>query len=143
MYSVTDRHSFEHLNEIRNSILSSHNATSFPMILVGNKTDLHEQREISTQQGKAFFLSFLLQSSHDKINPSSLALALTPKSHYIYLFYNKFLLGGGAGQELAAKWAIPFFEISAKADASTVDLLFVQLIKEIQGYADNDEDWQW
>ncbi|XP_014213190.1 ras-like protein rasG isoform X2 [Copidosoma floridanum] len=53
-YSVTDRHSFQEVLEYRNCILRFRANDGFapPMVLVGNKCDLQNRREVSTEEGK-------------------------------------------------------------------------------------------
>lgn len=51
VYSVTSRKSFEVVQDIRDRLLDLTGSTSLPILLVGNKTDLHMQREISSEEG--------------------------------------------------------------------------------------------
>src|SRR5690606_32768160 len=51
VYSIINRRSFEELGEFREAILRVKDADSFPMIIVGNKNDLEEQRKVSTTEG--------------------------------------------------------------------------------------------
>ena len=44
VYSITSRQSFELAKLIRDKILNFTGAEAVPMVLVGNKTDLHMQR---------------------------------------------------------------------------------------------------
>lgn len=55
VYSVTQKRSFEALNKLREKIIRVKQATnenSIPIILVGNKIDLSDEREVSTEMGK-------------------------------------------------------------------------------------------
>ncbi|ODV91977.1 hypothetical protein CANCADRAFT_30256 [Tortispora caseinolytica NRRL Y-17796] len=53
VYSVASRTSFETIKVIRDKILNSTGADNIPMVIVGNKIDLHLQRQVSTEEGKA------------------------------------------------------------------------------------------
>ncbi|KAK6541712.1 GTP-binding protein [Orbilia ellipsospora] len=51
-YSVTSRQSFEMVQIIRDKILNHLGADWVPCVLVGNKSDLHIQRQVSPEEGK-------------------------------------------------------------------------------------------
>ncbi|KAL6067412.1 Actin-1 [Balamuthia mandrillaris] len=51
VYSITNRSSFEHIMNYRNEILQVKKKDMVPMVLVGNKTDLEEEREVATSEG--------------------------------------------------------------------------------------------
>lgn len=52
VYSVTSMKSFDTVKVIRDKLLDQSGTTNIPLVLVGNKTDLHMQRVISTEMGK-------------------------------------------------------------------------------------------
>ncbi|KAK6349761.1 GTP-binding protein [Orbilia brochopaga] len=52
-YSVTSSQSFEMVKIIRDKILNHLGADWVPCVLVGNKSDLHIQRQVSPEEGKA------------------------------------------------------------------------------------------
>lgn len=52
VYAVTSAKSFEIVQIIYEKLLDSTGKSNIPLVLVGNKTDLHMERNISTQQGK-------------------------------------------------------------------------------------------
>ncbi|XP_072029383.1 GTP-binding protein Rheb-like [Amphiura filiformis] len=52
VYSVTSEKSFEVVQIIHEKLLDMTGKISVPMVLVGNKTDLHMERVISFEQGK-------------------------------------------------------------------------------------------
>lgn len=58
VYSIANRRSFEELGEFRDAILRVKDAEKFPMIIVGNKSDLEASREISTIEGQELAKSF-------------------------------------------------------------------------------------
>eukprot|EP00794_Sanderia_malayensis_P002986 gene2986-3443_t len=53
VYSVTSQKSYEVVQDIREKLLDLTGSTLLPIILVGNKTDLHMERTISLEQGKS------------------------------------------------------------------------------------------
>ncbi|CAG8518478.1 2641_t:CDS:2, partial [Acaulospora colombiana] len=52
VYSVTSRQSFEMIKIIRDKILAYMGTDWVPIVLVGNKTDLHLQRQLTSEEGK-------------------------------------------------------------------------------------------
>jgi len=51
VYSITSMDSFEELSTFRNQILRTKDADKVPMILVGNKSDLEQYRQVPTSVG--------------------------------------------------------------------------------------------
>lgn len=51
-YSVTDRHSFQEALEYKKLIQKVRASEDTPLVLVGNKFDLHMQRKVTTEEGK-------------------------------------------------------------------------------------------
>lgn len=52
-YSVTNRSTFDMINVIYDKILNYSGADSVPAVVVGNKSDLQLQRQVSEEEGKA------------------------------------------------------------------------------------------
>ncbi|CAG8553076.1 6150_t:CDS:2 [Paraglomus brasilianum] len=52
VYSITSRQSLELAKLIREKILNFKGTDSVPMVLVGNKTDLHMQRQLTPEDGR-------------------------------------------------------------------------------------------
>eukprot|EP00037_Helgoeca_nana_P032429 m.413836 g.413836 ORF g.413836 m.413836 type:complete len:197 (-) comp29181_c0_seq1:230-820(-) len=52
VYSLIDRNSFDEIQGFHQQILRVKDADTFPMILVGNKEDLGDQREITAEERK-------------------------------------------------------------------------------------------
>ncbi|KAF0427354.1 ras-2 [Gigaspora rosea] len=52
VYSITSRQSFEMIKIIRDKILNYTGRESVPIVLVGNKTDLHLQRQLTPEEGR-------------------------------------------------------------------------------------------
>jgi len=53
VYSVTSKASFEMVKVVNDKILNALGTDAIPRVLVGNKTDLIYERQISTEEGKA------------------------------------------------------------------------------------------
>jgi GTPase KRas protein len=54
LYSTTSKSSFDRLGEIYNRIQRTKNDGKFPIVVVGNKSDLADQRQVSEREGLAF-----------------------------------------------------------------------------------------
>ncbi|KAJ3449757.1 ras gtpase-related [Anaeramoeba flamelloides] len=52
IYSIDSRSSFEHIQKLRDEILQVKDSESEPIIIVGNKCDLIEERHVATQEGQ-------------------------------------------------------------------------------------------
>lgn len=57
-YSVTDRHSFQEALEYKKLIQKVRASEDTPLVLVGNKFDLHMQRKVTTDEGKSLARQF-------------------------------------------------------------------------------------
>ncbi|XP_023027691.1 GTP-binding protein Rit1 [Leptinotarsa decemlineata] len=57
-YSVTDRHSFQEALEYKKLIQKVRATEDTPLVLVGNKFDLHLQRKVTTEEGKSLARQF-------------------------------------------------------------------------------------
>jgi len=74
IYSITDPSSFEDLLSIHEQLLRSKDADEVPIVLVGNKCDLEEERAVSKQEGKSMaekfgsYCKFLEASAKECIN---------------------------------------------------------------------------
>jgi len=72
VYSITSKPSFENLNSFHDQILRVKDEDSFPVVILGNKCDLEKDREVATQEGKAFADSigapFYETSAKNRIN---------------------------------------------------------------------------
>lgn len=58
VYSINSRSSFDMVSIIRDKILNFTGQDSVPMVLIGNKSDLEAQRQISREEGAALAKSF-------------------------------------------------------------------------------------
>eukprot|EP01091_Cochliopodium_minus_P013169 TRINITY_DN4170_c0_g1_i1.p1 TRINITY_DN4170_c0_g1~~TRINITY_DN4170_c0_g1_i1.p1 ORF type:complete len:187 (+),score=53.46 TRINITY_DN4170_c0_g1_i1:76-636(+) len=58
VYSITDMKSFERIETLHQSIVEERNSDTIPCFVVGNKTDLEDQREVPYEMGYNMALSF-------------------------------------------------------------------------------------
>ena len=72
MYDITEKKSFDSINGWLNIIKNLEGENTVPIILIGNKIDLEDKREISNEKGKEkaeeLKLNFYETSVKDKIN---------------------------------------------------------------------------
>ena len=52
MYSITSRQSFDEVSSIRDQVLRVKDSDDVPIVLLGNKCDLEEERTVSTDEGR-------------------------------------------------------------------------------------------
>ncbi|KAG1652568.1 GTP-binding protein Rit1 [Nymphon striatum] len=60
-YSITDRHSFDEVTEYKKLVQKVRPNEEIPVILVGNKYDLENQRTVSTEEGQTLASQFNCQ----------------------------------------------------------------------------------
>ena len=58
VYSITNRGSFEEISAFRDQILRVKDADRVPMVVVGNKSDLASERQVSEDDGRELAASF-------------------------------------------------------------------------------------
>jgi GTPase KRas len=72
IYSITSRPSFEQISVFKDQVLRVKDKDRIPMMLVANKCDLEDKREVSTQEGadlaRAFGASFKEASAKTRVN---------------------------------------------------------------------------
>ncbi|KAL6055854.1 Ras GTPase [Balamuthia mandrillaris] len=72
VYAINSRTSFEEIISFREQILRVKDEDNVPMVLVGNKSDLEEQRQVATSEGadlaKSFSCPFLETSAKTRVN---------------------------------------------------------------------------
>jgi len=72
VFSVTDKSSFDEIPRFHTQILRVKDKDEFPMILVGNKSDLENERTVSTAEaqelGRKLKISYLESSAKQRIN---------------------------------------------------------------------------
>jgi GTPase KRas len=72
IFSITSRSSFEQISTFKEQVFRVKDAERLPMMLVGNKCDLEEKREVSTHEGqelgKSFGAQFKETSAKTRVN---------------------------------------------------------------------------
>eukprot|EP01125_Pyxidicula_operculata_P012590 TRINITY_DN413_c0_g1_i1.p1 TRINITY_DN413_c0_g1~~TRINITY_DN413_c0_g1_i1.p1 ORF type:complete len:155 (-),score=40.22 TRINITY_DN413_c0_g1_i1:51-515(-) len=58
MYSITTEASFQEVSNLRDKLCNITEEDNHPVVLVGNKSDLEEDREVSTEDGQELANSF-------------------------------------------------------------------------------------
>lgn len=61
LYSVADRNSFDDVSKMFKQICRVKESEDYPMLIVGNKIDLENQRNVSTEEGRNLANSLGLQ----------------------------------------------------------------------------------
>ncbi|KAL3894327.1 MAG: hypothetical protein SGCHY_005342, partial [Lobulomycetales sp.] len=107
VYSITSRSSFEEIRTFHQQILRVKDRDWFPVMLVGNKCDLENERVVSKHEGedlaRQFRCSFLESSARNKINVEesyySLVRAIRDESQRVVG-----MTGGGPGAKPKKSW---------------------------------------
>jgi len=72
VYSITSRQSFEAATKLRTNIVRMKESSDFPILLIGNKKDLEEERQVPESEGRElaekFKVSFIETSAKTNIN---------------------------------------------------------------------------
>ena len=72
VYNITDRTTFENITVLHEKILRTKDTTSVPIVIVGNKCDLRDDRDVSHEEGKQLAekwgCPFYETSAKEKIN---------------------------------------------------------------------------
>eukprot|EP01089_Gocevia_fonbrunei_P012658 TRINITY_DN3054_c0_g1_i7.p1 TRINITY_DN3054_c0_g1~~TRINITY_DN3054_c0_g1_i7.p1 ORF type:complete len:206 (-),score=53.65 TRINITY_DN3054_c0_g1_i7:78-656(-) len=72
VYAITSRTSFDEISSFREQILRVKDEDKVPMVLVGNKSDLENERVVATSEGndlsKSFGCAFLETSAKTRVN---------------------------------------------------------------------------
>merc|ERR1712146_119512 len=83
VYSITAKSTFNDINDLREQILRVKDTVSVPMILVGNKCDLENERDVARDEGEelaqSFSCSFFESSAKAEINVSEIFFTLVRK----------------------------------------------------------------
>jgi len=100
-YSIIAQSTFNDLPDLREQILRVKDMDDVPMVLVGNKCDLADQRVIATEQGEAMAkkfnnCAFLESSAKTKVNVEQIFFDLIRQVNRNEKFSGG---GGGAGKK--------------------------------------------
>jgi len=72
VYAITSRTSFDEIASFREQILRVKDADKVPMVIAGNKSDLEDERQVTTVEGqdlaKAFVCPFMETSAKTRVN---------------------------------------------------------------------------
>mmetsp|Transcript_2881 Transcript_2881/g.6725 ORF Transcript_2881/g.6725 Transcript_2881/m.6725 type:complete len:126 (+) Transcript_2881:439-816(+) len=72
VYSICDKQSFDKVQELREKILRTKDSSDVPMVIVGNKCDLEDERQVLKEDGKRLADSwgcpFYETSAKERIN---------------------------------------------------------------------------
>ncbi|KAL6061754.1 Ras GTPase [Balamuthia mandrillaris] len=72
VYAITSRTSFEEITSFREQILRVKDEDDVPMVVVGNKSDLEDSRQVATSEGadlaKSFNCPFMETSAKTRVN---------------------------------------------------------------------------
>ena len=95
VYDVSDKKSFQLVDKYLDNVYSKKDKKKFPIILIGNKCDLDEEREISFEEGKkkadSYQIDFYETSAKNNINVENVFKYLTDK--IVQMNQNEFLVG--------------------------------------------------
>ena len=95
VYDVSDKKSFQLVDKYLDNVYSKKDKKKFPIILIGNKCDLDEEREVSFEEGKkkadSYQIDFYETSAKNNINVENVFKYLTDK--IVQMNQNEFLVG--------------------------------------------------
>ena len=86
VYDVTNRASFAEVPVFRNQILTAKDADHVPLVIIGNKCDIEDAREVSTADGmelaKSFGADFFEGSAKFRKNVDEAFFAVVKPDHF-------------------------------------------------------------
>lgn len=90
VYSITAQSTFNDLQDLREQILRVKDTEEVPMVLVGNKCDLEDERVVGKDQGialaRSFNCAFMETSAKAKINVNDVSMAQGSSRVFLNLF---------------------------------------------------------
>lgn len=96
VYSITAQSTFNDLQDLREQILRVKDTDDVPMVLVGNKCDLEEERVVGKELGKSlanqFNCAFMETSAKAKINVNDVSTTSTTYFKCFLFLLQSFLL---------------------------------------------------
>jgi len=99
MYSIASRQSFDEAIAIRDQLLRVKDSTDVPMVLLGNKVDLKDERCVSTdeaaQVAKDWGVPFFETSAKERINIEESIFELVRNIPRTGIEYKLVIVGGG------------------------------------------------
>lgn len=94
VYSITAQSTFNDLQDLREQILRVKDTDDVPMVLVGNKCDLEDERVVGKDQGvnlaRQFNCVFMETSAKAKINVRDVSCGYRSVYLFIYFFFCTF-----------------------------------------------------
>jgi len=96
VYSITSRSTFERVEKFRNQILRVKDSDRVPMVLVGNKCDIIDKREVSREEG--YLMGKRLQC--ESFETSAKTCVNVETAFYAVVRCIRALRGGGSMQSL-------------------------------------------
>jgi len=116
VYSITSRQSFEEIVTFQQQILRVKDKDYFPIILVGNKCDLDNERVVSKEEGaqlaRSFGCKFIETSAKSRINVDNAFYDLVREIRR----YNREISGYSGGPQLGSHAPGQKFEMDSQAD---------------------------
>ena len=95
VYDVSDKKSFQLVDKYLDNVYCKKDKKKFPIILIGNKCDLDEERKVSFEEGKkkadSYQIDFYETSAKNNINVENVFKYLTDK--IVQMNQNEFLEG--------------------------------------------------
>lgn len=99
MYDITSRSSFDEIAMIREQIIRVKDDENVPLVLLGNKVDLEDRREVSTEEGqdlaKSWNAPFFETSAKCRINIEESVFELLRCTPRVDIEYKLVIVGGG------------------------------------------------
>jgi len=96
VYSITSRTSFERAKTIITKVIQLKEDANFPMVLVGNKIDLIEERAVSVDEGKKLAEEFQIPNFQSSAKED---ISVCEAFHAVVRTINKWRLNSPAWQE--------------------------------------------
>jgi GTPase SAR1 family protein len=134
VYSITSRTSFEEAAHFQAFLQRIKDSDSVPMLLVGNKCDLHAERQVSSAEGLALArsqgISFMETSAKNRINVEEVFFQLVRETPRRGKEYKVTVLGaGGVGKSaLVIQFIQNHFVYEAEATLNRARLLFIDTL---------------